>query len=166
MHHYLKDDFVARSMPLISSRLNCSFWKGCRERSEHRVWSPPQALPSIWANLRIQSYPSIRQLPQKRDGGNRSTRGGGDTNSSEERQHWYSLELCRSQGKALPEWVKRQTAHTGVRKGTSTNGYTVLQRGTTSSRRRSTSIQLQCQPFIATWRAKLIIMEKLSRSVP
>lgn len=142
MRHYLKDDFVSRSTLLISSRLNCSFWKG--ERSEHRVWSPPQTLPSTRANLRIQlpKYPSAASEEGR---GNQSTRGGGDTNSSEERQHWHSLELCRSQGKALPGWVKRQTTHTGVRKGTSpTDGYTVLQRGTTSSRRRSTSIQLQC----------------------
>lgn len=140
MHHYLKDDFVARIMPLISAGQNCSFRKGCRGQCRGSGALPRVFLPHgrTW-EFRV-THVSVSCLWR----GVRETeaaRGGGNTDSSEEGQHWHSLELCRSQGKALPGWVKRQITHTGWEKEP------LLPKRTKSyseAQPQSTSIHLQC----------------------
>lgn len=159
-----KAAFAARITPLISSRQNRPSRKGCRERAEHGGWSPPQTLPATRADLRIQRCPCIHQLPPERDGGSRGSQRRRWQWQQEKRQPWHSLELCRSQGKALPGWMKRQITHTGVRKATSpTRGYNVLQ---PAADRGAPALTGVSQPFTAAPRAKEIIMEKANCSVP
>lgn len=155
-------------MPLSSSRQNWSFRKGCRERSEYRVRSPPQTLPSTRANLRIQSYPSIRQLPQKRDRGEtEAARGGGDTNSSEETALTQprAVPITRKSSRRMSEETdnpqrgeKRNISHQGVQRPTARHD-----QQQTAEHQHSTSV---AQPFVATRRTKEIIMEKSRRSAP